>query len=118
MYPGKFHTPENDLVVLPPDDVAQVKASEMSDPNRSNPNWTCAHCGVHFDDLKLREIVVEHLKSAYVLSQFYPLSLSIHPIYPGMGSTHLVSRKIYSCSDETSFCSLSRRATRLNLLVV
>ena len=65
--------------MLPPDDVAQVKAGEMSDPNRSKPNWTCAHCIVHFDDFKLRENVVEHLKSAYVLSHFYPGSLMIHP---------------------------------------
>jgi hypothetical protein len=59
------HTPEGDIIALPPDDVEQVKASEMNDLNRSKPNWTCT---VHFDDFKLREIVVEHLKSTYVLS--------------------------------------------------
>jgi hypothetical protein len=68
MYPVKSHTPEDNIVALPPDDVEQVKANEMNDPNRSKPNWTCAHCTVHFDDFKLREIVVEHLKSAYVPS--------------------------------------------------
>lgn len=80
MYPVKSHTPENSIALLPPSDVEQVKASEMKDPNRLKPNWTCAHCTVHFDNLKLSNIVVEHLKSAYVLSHFYPRSLIIHPI--------------------------------------
>ena len=38
-------------------------------------NWTCAHCTVHFNDFKLRDIVVEHLKSMYVPFQVHPFSL-------------------------------------------
>jgi hypothetical protein len=60
---------QDDIAVLPPDDVEQVTESEMNDPNRSNPNWTCAHCTVHFGDYQLREVVVEHLKSVYVSAQ-------------------------------------------------
>ena len=88
MYPLRFNFTKDDIVVLPPDDVEQVKASEMSDPNRSNPNWTCAHCTVHFGDYKLREIVKEHLESVYVSTQLpqstltnYLSTLSRHGIH-------------------------------------
>jgi len=40
----------------------------MADPNLSKSQWTCGHCVVHLGDLKLRGIVIEHLKSAYVSS--------------------------------------------------
>ena len=40
----------------------------MGNPNRLMSLWTCGHCTVHLGDLKLREIVVEHLKSVYVIS--------------------------------------------------
>ena len=86
----------------------------MRHPDRSKPHWTCANCTVHFGDLKLREIVIEHLKSAYVsshLSQSRPHSL----IYAGMGSTHPKNQRIYSSSNKTGIPMLLRRATRLNL---
>jgi len=53
-------------VILPPEVAAKVKESEMTDPNLSKSQWTCGHCAAHLGDLKLRGIVIEHLKSAYV----------------------------------------------------
>jgi len=43
----------------------RVKASEMSNPNRSRSLWTCAHCALHLGNLEKREIVVEHVKSVH-----------------------------------------------------
>ncbi|KIM35772.1 hypothetical protein M413DRAFT_449599 [Hebeloma cylindrosporum] len=61
----KGHTDvENSLVILTPGDAAKVKERELENVNRKN-KWTCAHCAIHFGDLKFREVVVEHLKSAH-----------------------------------------------------
>ncbi|KIM37065.1 hypothetical protein M413DRAFT_448779 [Hebeloma cylindrosporum] len=61
---ARKHSPDV-LVILPPDVVAAVKTREMSNPNRSKDQWTCAHCTVHLGALKLREFVVKHVKTAH-----------------------------------------------------
>lgn len=75
-----MHSPKDVLTVLPPDLVAKVKENEMSDPNRSRSYWTCGHCTSYLGNLKLREIVVSHLKSVYVssFSLIYPSPVPIH----------------------------------------
>ena len=52
------------------------------------------------------------------LSQCCLRSLLIYPNYPGMGSTHLASPKIYSSSHESIITMALRRATRLTLRAV
>ncbi|KIM35789.1 hypothetical protein M413DRAFT_449606 [Hebeloma cylindrosporum] len=56
---------EDVIVVLPPDVVGMVKESELTNPQLSEDKWTCGRCNVHFGDLKSREVVVAHLKSAH-----------------------------------------------------
>jgi hypothetical protein len=74
----KSHTPEDALVVLPPDKVAIIKEDEIGNPDRYGDLWTCGHCTVHLGSFKQREIVVKHLKSAYVSSLLYPSPVAAH----------------------------------------
>ena len=114
-----MHSPKDAIVILPPDIVAKVKESELTNPHRSGSHWTCGHCTVHLGDLKLREAVVTHLKSVYVtfFTLTHPSPFLILTIYffyfSGTGSIRLASQKIYSSSHETRLSLLSRRATRL-----
>ena len=114
------HAPETLLIVLPPDDVGMVKASELNDLNDLNRSskhlWTCAHCTVHCGDLKSREIVVEHLKSTYVS---IPV-LSLVTTYLSYLSRHEINspREPEDLLHESTITMVSRRATRLNLRAV